>query len=83
VTNSAGIASVTATANSSIGTYLVTASAGTFSASFTRTNSAFSSCDVNQDGQTNVLDVQQMVKEALGTARALNDLNSDGTVNLT
>jgi hypothetical protein len=82
VTNSAGIASITATANSSTGTYSVIATAGAISANFSLTNSAFSPCDVNQDGQTNVLDVKQMIKEALGTAPALNDPNSDGKVNV-
>jgi hypothetical protein len=81
VTNSVGIASVTAIANSSTGAYSVIASVGTLSTSFALTNSAFSPCDVNQDSATNVLDIKQMIKEALGTAQASNDLNSDGRVN--
>jgi probable HAF family extracellular repeat protein len=41
-----------------------------------------SSCDVNQDGYINVLDVQIMVNEALGTDSPLNDLDVDGVVNV-
>jgi hypothetical protein len=37
---------------------------------------------VNQDGQTNVLDVQKLIDEALGISQALNDLNTDGRVNV-
>jgi hypothetical protein len=43
---------------------------------------SFSSCDVNQDGLTNVADVQTMVNEALGKAPGINDLNGDGVVNV-
>jgi sugar lactone lactonase YvrE len=42
----------------------------------------YSPCDVNRDGKTNVLDVQAMVKEGLGTASAANDVNGDGVVNV-
>jgi uncharacterized repeat protein (TIGR02543 family) len=41
-----------------------------------------SRCDVNQDGSTNVTDVQDIVNQALGAVRANNDLNSDGVVNV-
>jgi uncharacterized repeat protein (TIGR01451 family) len=41
-----------------------------------------SACDVNQNGSTNVTDVQEIVNEALGTAPASNDLNGDGVVNV-
>jgi hypothetical protein len=41
-----------------------------------------SPCDVNLDGQTNVLDVQLMINEGLGSAQPLNDLNNDRVVNV-
>jgi uncharacterized repeat protein (TIGR01451 family) len=40
-----------------------------------------SPCDVNQNGVTNVLDVQQEINEALGAGPPNNDLNLDGVVN--
>ena len=43
---------------------------------------AFSPCDVNQDGATNVIDAQRMVNEASGTMAPANDLNGDGVVNV-
>jgi uncharacterized repeat protein (TIGR01451 family) len=43
---------------------------------------ALSSCDTNQDGSTNVLDVQKVVNQALGVASGVNDLNQDGKVNV-
>jgi hypothetical protein len=42
----------------------------------------FSRCDVNQDGTTNVADVQKVINEALGVTAAVNDLNGDGNVNV-
>jgi probable HAF family extracellular repeat protein len=41
-----------------------------------------SPCDVNQDGAVNILDVETMVGEALGTSAPNNDLNGDGVVNV-
>jgi len=41
-----------------------------------------SPCDVNDDGVTNILDVQIMVDESLGTDAPNNDLNGDGVVNV-
>ena len=82
VTNSAGVASVTATANSTLGGYSVIASVGVFSATFSLTNSSFSPCDVNQDGKTNVLDVQKIIDEALGGASPVSDLNGDKKVSV-
>jgi uncharacterized repeat protein (TIGR01451 family) len=41
-----------------------------------------SPCDVNGDGNTNVLDVQQVVNESLGAAKAAHDLSNDGAVNV-
>jgi hypothetical protein len=82
VTNSSGVASVTATANGIVGGYSVTAKAGSLSAAFSLTNSALSPCDVNQDGKTNVLDVQMMINEALGKLAGTNDLDGDKIVNV-
>jgi hypothetical protein len=39
-------------------------------------------CDINHDNVTDVLDVQGMIKQALGINSAGNDLNGDGAVNL-
>ena len=39
-------------------------------------------CDLNQDGTTNLSDVQQIINEALGVAPAVNDLSQDGVVNV-
>jgi uncharacterized protein (TIGR03437 family) len=44
--------------------------------------SALSPCDINQDGNTNVLDAQGMINEALGATAPANDLNGDGVVNV-
>ena len=41
-----------------------------------------SNCDVNHAGSTGIGDVQTMVNEALGGAKANNDLNNDGVVNV-
>ena len=41
-----------------------------------------SACDVNQDGSTNVADIQFIVKEALGEGPANGDLNNDGVSNV-
>jgi hypothetical protein len=81
VTNSYGVAAVTATANNSLGTYSVMAKVGSLTANFSLTNSAFSPCDVNQDGVTDVHDVQQMINEALGKMPPNNDLSGDQRVN--
>ena len=43
---------------------------------------AYSKCDVNQDGTTNVADVQLIINQALGVIPAVNDLNGDGVVNV-
>src|ERR1035441_2791085 len=43
---------------------------------------AYSSCDVNRDGITNVADVQDIINQALGLSpAAASDLNGDGVVN--
>jgi hypothetical protein len=42
---------------------------------------AYSACDINRDGVVNVLDVQDIVKQALGTSPpTASDLNGDGVV---
>ncbi|HEX3742728.1 MAG TPA: RHS repeat-associated core domain-containing protein [Bryobacteraceae bacterium] len=41
-----------------------------------------SSCDINQDGKTDVADVQRIVNEALGAISPTPDVNSDGAVNV-
>lgn len=41
-----------------------------------------SPCDVNQDGSTNVLDVQQMTSQALGAATCAADINKDNLCNV-
>jgi hypothetical protein len=41
-----------------------------------------SKCDANQDGHTNVDDVQLMVNEGLGVTRPINDVSGDGIVNV-
>ncbi len=41
-----------------------------------------SKCDINQDGNTTVADVQHIVNEALGAASAVHELNKDGAVNV-
>ena len=41
------------------------------------TQGALNACDINQDGVVNVLDVQLMVDEALGTRSPSNDLDGD------
>ena len=44
--------------------------------------SSVSQCDLNQDGTTNVVDVQAIINEALGAISATDDLNQDGVVNV-
>ena len=46
------------------------------------TQAAFSPCDLQQNGNINVTDVQMVLNEALGTAAAVNDWNGDGVVNV-
>ena len=42
----------------------------------------FSPCDINRNGNNNVVDVQEMINEALGKVSPANDLNGDGAVNV-
>jgi hypothetical protein len=39
-------------------------------------------CDVNRDQKTDIMDVQDVINQALGKMQATNDLNSDGAVNV-
>jgi hypothetical protein len=39
-------------------------------------------CDVNQDSSTNVIDVQAIINQSLGTATATAALNGSGVVNV-
>ena len=44
---------------------------------------AYSACDINRDGVTNVADVQAILKQALGTSPpGAGDLNGDGVVDM-
>ena len=43
---------------------------------------ALSPCDTNLDARTNVLDVQKVIGQALGTLSAVSDLNQDGRVSV-
>ena len=89
ITNSAGVASVTATANGLMSSYNVIASApaaagtaSTVTATFSLTNIQGVPCDLNLDGVVNVLDVQRAINEALGTFSPANDLDGDKVVNV-
>jgi hypothetical protein len=79
-TDSQGTAASSLTLGPSAGTNTVTALSGTLAGSpltFTATATVVSSCDLNLDGQVNVLDVQIVALQATkgcGTA----DLNHDG-----
>jgi hypothetical protein len=64
------------------GTSNISATSGAVSGSTLLTVSAFSKCDINADGVTNVIDVQREINEALGVSSAVNDLNGDGVVNV-
>ena len=55
---------------------------GSAQANASDTTTILSPCDVNQDGLTNVADVQKTIDEALGALPAVNDLNLDGVVNV-
>ncbi|HEX3743418.1 MAG TPA: SBBP repeat-containing protein [Bryobacteraceae bacterium] len=59
-----------------------TADYTTAAATVTITVGNSSGCDVSNQGSPNVVDVQSMINEALGTATPANDLNGDGAVNV-
>jgi hypothetical protein len=49
----------------------------------TQTNQAtFSACDLQQNGNIGVMDVQLILNEALGLGAPINDLNGDAMVNV-
>jgi hypothetical protein len=52
------------------------------SSTLTLISTAYSKCDINQDGATTVLDAQGIVNQALGTALAANDLNGSGGIDV-
>ena len=84
-TNASGIALAPFAANASAaGPYHVVAAAGSLSVTFILTNSpsAFSLCDVSQDGHTNAGDVQQEIAQALGNSTPVNALHQIGAVNI-
>ncbi len=67
------------------GPYTVSASTpvpggGLLSLFFTLTNSP--TCDVDQNGSTNALDVKAIIDQALGVASPADDLNGDGVINV-
>jgi RHS repeat-associated protein len=43
---------------------------------------SFSKCDIDQDGTTNVADVQGIINQALGVTTPTNNLNGNGIVNV-
>jgi len=48
----------------------------------TVSQAGYSRCDIEQDGTTDVIDVQAIVNEALGANTPADDLNEDGQVNI-
>ena len=57
-------------------------SSGFLGASATDTTPVLARCNVTSDTTTSVVDVQRIVNEALGVIPAVDDLNSDGVVNV-
>ena len=69
------------TSTTSIFTVVITGSSQ--GASFVMDDvTAITPCDINQDGYTNVLDVQAIINQSLGTATANAALNGSGVVNV-
>jgi trimeric autotransporter adhesin len=58
------------------------ASAGFVGASGADITPVYAQCNVTTDANTSVTDAQRIVNEALGVAAAIDDLNSDGVVNV-
>lgn len=46
------------------------------------TQMSFSPCDLAQNGNISIVDVQSVLNEALGLAKAVHDLNGDGVLNV-
>ena len=61
---------------------ITSTSNGSETAQATATIGQGSPCDVNTDGNVDIIDVQTMVDEALGTDPPNNDLSGDGVVNV-
>ena len=74
---------VSSTASSPLTNQVTVSGGGSASASAQdpATITEFSACDLNQDGQTNVTDIQMSINWALGM-QAGHDLNYDGVVNV-
>lgn len=83
ITDATGVATVTATANWTVGSYSILASVNGIPGpvSFALTNS-FSPCDLNQSGAVDLTDLRTILGEALGTADPIHDLRHDGAVNV-
>ncbi len=68
---------------SAAGIYKVVITGGAQGASFTVDDiTVITRCDLNQDGLTDVKDVQAMVNETLGATAGADDLNTDGAVSV-
>jgi len=76
--NAAGDLSTTATVSSST----ADPNPANNSSTLTLISTAYSKCDINQDGVTTVLDAQGIVDEALGIASPANDLNGSGGIDV-
>ena len=77
----------TFSANLGAGNHTLTATYGGGGGSLPSTSNsiailALSLCDVNRDQKTDIMDVQDVINQALGKMQATNDLNSDGAVNV-
>jgi hypothetical protein len=69
--------------NSSTGIYKIVIAGSSQGTSLTIDDvTVITECDLNQDGYTNVTDVQTIVNESLGVTAANNDLNGGGAVNV-
>jgi hypothetical protein len=69
--------------SSATGIYKIVITGSAQGASFVMDDvTAITPCDVNQDGYTNVTDVQAIINQSLGTATANAALNGSGVVNV-
>jgi uncharacterized repeat protein (TIGR01451 family) len=75
---------VSANASSSVANQVSVSGGGSASASAQDVTviGVTNSCDLQQNGNINVADVQLSINEALGLSAAVNDLNADGVVNV-
>ena len=73
----------TISANTTASTRLATLLIGNQSVAVSQAGTpALSPCDLQQDGNIDVADVQLIINEALGATAAVNDLNGGGAVNV-